>query len=184
MQNAPAPMAVSYGPTRTSERLAKFIGGEIVVIPQRDQSSKRPRQGYSSLDRAAFLGPTRSSTTSRSHVRTTIGYQQFYRPSVIASKTLARQDSDDYFSIQVMNKVFFLKTALDADYQATNVRLDSRRFYSISKSTRVQEIEDYGQPSEHRLRQAKAAAISGSYSASLASISATTESTLRSRPSR
>jgi hypothetical protein len=38
---------------------------------------------------------------------------------------------------------------LDADYQATTVRLDAHRFYSISRSTRVQEIEDYGQAGEH-----------------------------------
>jgi hypothetical protein len=44
--------------------------------------------------------------------------------------------------MMLMNKVFFLKTALDADYQATNVRLDGRRFYSVSRTTRVQEIED------------------------------------------
>ncbi len=33
----------------------------------------------------------------------------------------------------------------------TNVRLDDRRFYSISRTTRIQEIEDYGQPGEHRM---------------------------------
>ena len=41
-----------------------------------------------------------------------------------------------------MNKAFSLKTALDADYQATDVRLDNRRFYSFSKTTCVQEIEE------------------------------------------
>ena len=78
-------------------------------------------------------------------------YQEFYRPSVIASKTVAREDSNDYFSMRLMNKAFFLKTTLDADYRATNVRLDDRRFYSVSRSTRLQEIEDCGQSSEHRL---------------------------------
>ena len=50
-----------------------------------------------------------------------------------------------------MNKAFFLKTVLDADYQSTNVRLDEGRFYSVSRTTRVQEIEDYGRSSQHRM---------------------------------
>ena len=78
-------------------------------------------------------------------------YQEVYRPSVIASKTVARENSTDYFSMQLMNKAFFLKTTLDADYQATNVRLDDRHFYSVSRSTRVQEIEDHGRLSQRRL---------------------------------
>jgi hypothetical protein len=78
-------------------------------------------------------------------------YKEFYRPSVIASKTIAREDSNDYFSMQLMNKALFLKIMLDADYHSTNVRLADRRFYSVSKSTRVQEIQDYGRPSQHRM---------------------------------
>jgi len=50
-----------------------------------------------------------------------------------------------------MNKAFFLRAALDADYQAANVRLDDRHFYSVSRTTRMQEIEDYGRPGEHRM---------------------------------
>ena len=50
----------------------------------------------------------------------------------------------------LMNKAFFLKTALATDCLATNVRLDDRRFYSISRTTRVQEVDEYGQPGEHR----------------------------------
>jgi hypothetical protein len=78
-------------------------------------------------------------------------FQEFYRPTVTASRTLARTDSGDTFSMQLMNKVFFLKTALDADYHATNVRLNDRRFYIVSETTRVQEIEDYGQAGERRM---------------------------------
>src|SRR6266446_1699955 len=115
---------------------------------------------------AASCGPTKSPNGSRRWIAAEFlpnvklddilqvtedydRYQEFYRPSVIASKTVAREDSNDYFSMQLMNKAFFLKTTLDADYHATNVRLDDRHFYSVSRSTRVQEIDDYGRPSQH-----------------------------------
>jgi hypothetical protein len=151
MQNRARPNGSFLWTDEKPERLAKVHSGEIVVDPAAGPSPRKVPGGLiHHWIGAAFLPNTKLDdilevTQDYDH------YQQFYRPSVIASKTLAREDSDDYFSMQVMNKVFFLKTALDADYQATKVRLDSRRFYSISKSTRVQEIDDYGQPSEHRL---------------------------------
>ncbi len=51
----------------------------------------------------------------------------------------------------LMNKAFFLKTALDADYESTIVRIDDRRLYSTAWTTRVQEIQEFGSPGEHRL---------------------------------
>ena len=99
-------------------------------------------------------------------------YQEFYRPSVIESKTIAHDDSSDYFSMQLMNKAFFMKTALDADYHATNVRLDDRRFYSVARSTRIQEIDDYGRPSQHRMPEGQG----GGYVWKLLSIGRLTQS--------
>jgi hypothetical protein len=78
-------------------------------------------------------------------------YKDYYRPSVVESKTIVRDNPNDQFSMRLMNKAFFLRTALDADYQATNVRLDENRFYSVSRTTRLQEIEQYGQAGEHRM---------------------------------
>lgn len=42
-----------------------------------------------------------------------------------------------------------MKTRLETEYQARSVRLDDRRFYSTSSTTRVQEIEAYGKPGEY-----------------------------------
>jgi hypothetical protein len=76
-------------------------------------------------------------------------YKEFYHPSVVESKTLARNGADDRFAMLLMNRAFFLKTALETEYQASSVRLDDRRFYSTSRTTRVQEIQAYGQPDEY-----------------------------------
>jgi hypothetical protein len=68
----------------------------------------------------------------------------------VDSKTIARTGHEDKFSMLLMNKAFFLKSALDADYEATNVRFDDGRFYSVSTTTRIREVEEFGQPGEHR----------------------------------
>jgi hypothetical protein len=51
--------------------------------------------------------------------------------------------------MQLVNHEFFAKMALDADYRVTNVHLDQGRLYSVARTTRVQQIENYGQPREH-----------------------------------
>jgi hypothetical protein len=76
-------------------------------------------------------------------------FKEFYRPYVAESKAISRSESQDKFSLRIVNKAFFLKNALDADYQSDMIYLDERRVYSVSKTTRVQEIDAYGQPGEH-----------------------------------
>jgi len=134
-----------------SERIAKVQRGEIIVIPARGPSPRKVSGGLIHHWIAAAFLPNVKLDDMLEVTEDYDRYQEFYRPSVIASKTIAREDSNDYFSMQLMNKAFFLKTMLDADYQSTNVRLDERRFYSVSKSTRIQEIQDYGRPSQHRM---------------------------------
>ena len=133
------------------EKIAKVRDGEIVVVPAaRGIPRKVPGGLIHHWMGAAFL-PNAKLDDVLEVTRDYDHYKEFYRPFVIESKTVARSGSNDNFSMLLMNKAFFLKAALDADYQATNVRLDSCRFYSVSKTTRVQEIEEYGQPGEHRI---------------------------------
>ena len=80
-------------------------------------------------------------------------YKNFFSPSVVDSRIISMDGPADRFSMLLMNKAFFLKTALDADYEATTVRLDSCRVYSVAKTTRVQEIDEYGHPDEHKIAE-------------------------------
>ena len=45
------------------------------------------------------------------------------------------------------------KTALDADYESCYVHVDDRRAYSITRATRIQEIEEYGTPTQQVLHE-------------------------------
>jgi len=76
-------------------------------------------------------------------------YKDYYQPSVIESRTVASGDANDEFSMRIMNKALFLKVALDADYRVTYVRVDENKIYSISRTTRLQEIDGYGGAREH-----------------------------------
>jgi len=124
------------------ERMVKVRSGETVVAPAPGASPRKIPGGLihhwigSAFLRDAKLDDILDVTHDYDR------YKEFYRPSVIESKTVARDVVEDRFTMRLMNQAYFLKTALDADYRVTNVRLDDRRFYSVSRTTRVQEIED------------------------------------------
>jgi hypothetical protein len=132
-------------------RAAKVQNGEILVAPAAGPSPRKVPGGliHHWIGAAFFqnekLDNILEVTEDYDH------YKDFYRPSVIESKTLGRTGSSEKFSMLLMNKAFFLKSALDADYHVSGVRLSDRRFYSVSRSTRVQEVDDYDGADEHRL---------------------------------
>lgn len=133
------------------DREAKVRAGEIVAAPAPGQSPKKVPGGLihhwigAAFVRDAKIGNILEVT--RDYDR----YKEYYRPSVMESKAIARGGSNDKFSMVLINKAFFLSSALDMEYQATNVRVDSRRWYSITSTTHVQEVEDYGKSAEHRI---------------------------------
>jgi hypothetical protein len=133
------------------ERIARVRRGEIVVAPAPGPSPRKVSGGLIHHWIAAAFVPNVRLDDVLDVTEDYDRYREFYGPSVVASKTVARIEANDYFSMQLMNKAFFLKTMLDADYHAINVRLDDRRFYSVLRSTRVQEIDGYGRPDQHPL---------------------------------
>jgi hypothetical protein len=131
-------------------RIASLHNGEIVVAPAPGPSPRKVPGGLIHHWVAAAFVPNVKLTEVLDVTEDYDRYQEFYRPAVVASKAITHEESNDYFSMLLKNKAVFLNTTLDADYKANNVRLDGRRFYSVSRTVRVQEIEDYNQSGEHR----------------------------------
>jgi len=134
------------------ERAAKVHAGEILVVPAPEHGSN-PKAVPGGLIHhwmgAVFL-PGLTIQQVLEVTRDYDRYKDFYRPSVIESAALARDDGNDQFSMRIMNRALFLKIALDADYQATYVPVDANRAYNISRTTRLQEIDEYGGSAEHK----------------------------------
>lgn len=132
-----------------SERASKVQSGEIVVAPAPGQNPRKVPGGLIHHWMGAVFLPGLKLDQVLEVTRDYDHYKEFYRPYVIDSKLIGRGDRDDQFSMLLMNKALFLKNVLDADYRVTSVHLDARRFYSVSTTTRVQEIEEFGQAGEH-----------------------------------
>jgi hypothetical protein len=157
MQDRAHPGGVFLWTDENPERIARVRDGQIVVAPAPGQNPRKVPGGLIHHWMGAAFLPNAKLADILEVTRDYDHYKDFYRPFVIESKTVARNDSDDKFSMLLMNRAFFLRAALDADYEATNVRLDKCRFYSVSKTTRVQEIEGYGQPGEHSIPEGEGA---------------------------
>jgi hypothetical protein len=145
-----APDAVflrSDGIPGQAERLRR---GEIIVSPAAAHVPIKIRSGliHDWIGAAFIPGATLEDvvTVIRSYAR----YKEFYKPSVVESKLIRSEDSSDQFSILLTTKSAG-KTALDADFQCSHTRLSDRRWSSITTSTRVQEVADYGTPAQHTL---------------------------------
>jgi hypothetical protein len=78
-------------------------------------------------------------------------YKRFYQPTVADSKTLLTDGLEDQFSMILVNKSLLVQSALTGDYKCFYVGVNDRRWYSVTESTRIQEIENHGTPSQRML---------------------------------
>jgi len=133
------------------DRLARVRAGEIVVSPAGPQNPKKVPSGLiHHWVGAAFIANTTLNDVLRV-VTDYARYKEFYQPTVIESKVIAKSESKDQFSMLLMNKSLFSKTALDTDYETCYVHVDDRRGYSIARATRIQQVEEYGAPAQRVL---------------------------------
>jgi hypothetical protein len=132
-------------------RSARVRAGEIVVAAGGQHCPKRVPSGLiHDWVGAAFI-PGADLDDVLGVVRDYARYKEWFQPAVADSRFIALSEGKDGFSMVLVNKSFFKRMALDTDHEASFVRIDSRRAYGISRSTRIQEINDYGSSDQHLL---------------------------------
>jgi hypothetical protein len=78
-------------------------------------------------------------------------YKDFYRPMVVESRLLDQSPGHQKVTLLMVQKALSVTGAVEADDDVKIARVGADRVYSTSISVRVQEIADYGKPSEHML---------------------------------
>jgi hypothetical protein len=78
------------------------------------------------------------------------GYPRYYAPQVLSAKVLAQQGDQLQATMRVRQK-HVLTVVMDTSYEISFGRLDARHGYSISRSTRIAEIDAPGTRSEREL---------------------------------
>ncbi len=133
---------------RRAERLR---GGEIPVRPMHEHGATAVPGGLiHDWVGIAFI-PNVKAPEMMGLLQNYGRYKDIYQPLVIDSRALSHTENEDRYSMRWMHKVLFVTAALDAEYEANIVRVDEHRFYAISRTTCIHQIQNYGQPSERIL---------------------------------
>jgi len=135
------------------DRLARVRAGEIVVSPVGPQVPRKVPSGLIHDWVGAVFIPNVSLNDVQQVVRDYARYKDLYQPNVVDSKVIPSAEDKDRFSMLLLNQTLLLKMAFDADYESSYFQVDDRRAYSVERTTRVQEIQEYGSPAQHALEE-------------------------------
>ena len=130
------------------QRLRRLHSGETVIAPFGENPHRVPKGLIHHWIGAVFL-PGARLTDVLSVVRDYDKYKDFYAPSVVESRVFRQTDTEDRFSLRLLNNTVVSKFALNMEFQNRFRRLDENKWYSVSYTTGVHEIENYGTPDEH-----------------------------------
>ena len=133
------------------ERFQRVREGEILVSSVGKENPKPVDSGLiHDWMGAAFLPDTRIEDVLHA-VRDYGSYKEYYKPTVVDSRLLTSDGSCEKYSMRVVNKEVVAQTALDMEYETCYSKMDDRRWYSVTRTTRVQEIRHYGRSNEQEL---------------------------------
>jgi hypothetical protein len=131
--------------------IRQLQSGEIVVSAIGGPGPKQVPNGLiHDWSGAAFI-PNASLAEIFVVVQDFTRYKDFYAPLVVASKPLGQDGSYYRFSMVLLNKALFSKTAFDCECLSSYFPLDGKRWYGLGYSTRIRQIENFGQPTQHEL---------------------------------
>lgn len=125
--------------------------GEILVEPaSKDIPEKVPQGLIHDWIGAAFI-PNATLTSVFALLDDYSRYDRVYHPAVIRAQALATLGPTRRFSLLLAEKVPFVTAAIEGEYVSRTVQLDQHRSYTVTYSTRMQQIDNYGQSDEHQL---------------------------------
>src|SRR5207302_1074817 len=116
---------------QSPERLRHLHQGETVIAPFGENPHKVPQGLIHHWIGAVFLPGARLDDVL-SVVRDYGKYKDIYAPNVIESRVFRQTDTEDTFSLRMLNKAVVAKFALDTEFQNTFRRLDQNKWYNVS----------------------------------------------------
>ncbi len=153
-----------------AERLAKVRAGGIAISQITPKHARRMPAALISDWLGAVFIPNAKIADVLSIVRTYNRYEDIYRPNVANSRatvTGVPKDSfptdstkiKDRFSMVLLNNSYLLNTAFETAYEVSFVGVTNLIGYSVSQSTRVQQIDGYGGANQHLLSEGEGSGV-------------------------
>ena len=75
-------------------------------------------------------------------------FSQWYAPTVIGARLISQKDGKDRFTVNYIRRVLFVTAILQIEYETQYVEVNPTRWYSVSRSTRIQEVDKSERPTQ------------------------------------
>jgi len=125
--------------------------GEILVAPGMGNGTQAVPHGMIHHWIAAAFIPHATLAGVLRIARDYADYKQFYQPAIVDSKLLAGAGTEQDFSLRSLHRVLFVTAVMDSEFVTRDFQVDARRWYIVADATRVQDVENFGQPNERVL---------------------------------
>lgn len=145
---AGAPFLSADGSPQARQQLRD---GEFMVVPVGEHNPKKVPGGLIHHWMGVAFFPNTTLDEVLGVLRDYPHYKDYYAPNLVAAKTIQQEPEDDHFSTVVTHRGFFLNSALDSECNSSYVHAGPKKLYSITDAIRVQEIQDYGELTQHSL---------------------------------
>jgi hypothetical protein len=134
----------------SADRVQRLRRGEVVVSPAAERTPRPIPGGLIHHWVGAVFLPGVSLAAVRSSMRNFDRYKEYYS-NVVDSKYIGNDGHVDQFTAIEKHDSLFSRFALDADSSAYYTKLDDKRGYGVSYTTRLQQIQNYGEPGQYKL---------------------------------
>ena len=124
--------------------LAKVKEGEVVAVPMSPHNPQRVPSGLIHDWLGAIFIANATLDEARTVLRDYAHYKDYFPDNVIEAKALELGELKDRSALILRSQSFFLRSALDAEYESRYFPLDAHRLFTTTKTTRIQEVEGYG----------------------------------------
>ncbi len=125
---------------------AQLQAGEIMVRQEGGEPIRVPQGLIHDWTAAVFI-PNATIADVFAVVRDYDRYPQVFKPAVIKARRVRLLGNDDEYSMVLMQKVLFVTAAITGEFETQYFQIDPKQWYSVSRSIRLQAIQNFGEPS-------------------------------------
>lgn len=137
------------------QQAGRVRGGEIIADSRNGPNGQAIPHGLIHDWMATVFIPGVTIAQVSAILRDYQRYPEFYKPSMLDAALIRRTGAagssgeEERFRVRTAEKFLFLSAIVESEYLVHHYQRDERRWYSISQSTRIQELRTPDQPGEN-----------------------------------
>jgi hypothetical protein len=150
VENRLAQQHRSLGGFIADENWARLRDGELIIEKLTPVASPGFPGAMLHDWRGTAFAPGATAADFEHLMRNFSALPRYYAPQVVQARIVSQQ-GDNYQIVMRVKQRHVITVEMDTAYDVTFTRVDARRGYSISRSTRISEIDSAGTANEHAL---------------------------------